>query len=171
MNENLIYTFISSFRALYELGKQIGSYQEYNDDVFDKILRKILDNSDFKLSEEEITILKKNVDAEFQIYQPDGTALVDDYEHASHWYTSKKDDINHFFWNRYRKHLFDNGWSSNVIDKLDYNTLDRILIKIEKEESLAEEKEKDIKKVKEILEFANLRSVKNGRKKPKKNRR
>ena len=127
MNENLIYRFISSFRALYELGKQFGSYDEYNDEVFKKILENILSNSDFELDEDDIVVLKKNVDAEFQIYQPDGTALIDDYEHASHWYTEKKQEVNHFFWNRYRKHLFDNGWSSNVIDKLDYNTLDSLM--------------------------------------------
>ncbi len=44
---------------------------------------------------------------------------------------------------------------------INYNNLDRILIKIENEESLEDENKKDIDKVKEILEFAKLRNVKN----------
>jgi len=44
---------------------------------------------------------------------------------------------------------------------IDYKSLDKILMKIENNESLEAEKESDVKKVKEILEFADLRSVKN----------
>jgi len=44
---------------------------------------------------------------------------------------------------------------------IDYNTLDRILIKIEDNQSLEGENEKEVNIVKEILEFAQLRNVKN----------
>jgi len=44
---------------------------------------------------------------------------------------------------------------------IDYEALDRILIKIENNDSLDGENEINIEKVKEILEFANLRNVKN----------
>lgn len=44
---------------------------------------------------------------------------------------------------------------------IDYKSLDRLLIKIEKGESLEDEKDSEVNKVKEILEFAKLRSVKN----------
>lgn len=44
---------------------------------------------------------------------------------------------------------------------IDYNTLDRILIKIDNNENLNDERQEDVDKVKEILEFAQLRNVKN----------
>jgi len=44
---------------------------------------------------------------------------------------------------------------------IDYNTLDRILIKIDNNENLNDESQEDVGKVKEILEFAQLRNVKN----------
>ncbi len=44
---------------------------------------------------------------------------------------------------------------------INYSDLDRILIKIENKESLEDESKKDVNKVKEILEFAQLRNVKN----------
>src|SRR5690606_37414485 len=70
---------------------------------------------------------KRKVDSEFQIYQPDGEVLQCIYEHDDKWYTKIKDEINHFYWNRYRKYLLQKGWPINIVHKLEFDTLDRIM--------------------------------------------
>ncbi len=127
MNGKLFYTIITNFRSSYDLGKQFGKYDEYTDEVFYDILDNIIKMYDWRLNQSDILEMKKHIDSEFQIYQEDGTALIDDYDHMSEWYSQSKDNITQFFWNRYRKHLFDNGWATNVIEKLDYNTLDTLM--------------------------------------------
>lgn len=110
------------------MGYNLNYYTNYNDDVFYNIMEAY--KRDFKqqdLNPEDLKEIKKRIDAEFQIYQPDGTALLDDYEHEENWYTNKKETINQFYWNRYRVHLFESGWTTEILKQLEFNTLDRLM--------------------------------------------
>jgi len=128
MDDKLILTIISNFRTQYDLGLQLGIIEQYNDEVFFKIIDSIKGlYPSANISEEMVLRIKKVVDSEFQIYQPDGGALLDDYEHESTWYDDIKDDINQFFWNRYRASLFNSGWSTDIVNKLDYQTLNSLM--------------------------------------------
>jgi hypothetical protein len=101
---------------------------KYNDEVYFNILHMIEQQGIIdKLTNNEIVEIKKYVDSEFQIYQPEGVVLLDDYEHEQNWYTKVKDNIKSFYWDRYRKYLFNNGWPIEVLNQLDFKTLDQLM--------------------------------------------
>lgn len=127
MDKNVHFAIINYFRNHYDLGMQIGTFDSYNDETFTKILDQVIKMFSINITLEDRRDLKRQIDAEFQIYQPDGEALEDDYNHDSEWYTSNKKNITEVFWPRYRTHLFNNGWPTNIITKLDYDTLDRLM--------------------------------------------
>lgn len=128
MNDKLVLSIVSNFRTHFDLGSQLGQFDNYNESVFYKIINSIkgfFPNVD--LNDEIITTVKKIIDSEFQIYQPDGTALLDDYEHQRYWYDDIKDDINHFYWPRYRSSLVRSGWSVGIVNQLDSQTLNNLM--------------------------------------------
>lgn len=128
MGDEQLYMIISAFRSLYDLGIKAQKYDCYDENTFNSIILDLIKYGYLKsVSSEDIKEIKRKVDSEFQIYQPDGIALLDDYDHELDWYTKKKDEIDHYFWSRYRAHLFKLGWSIEVLNKLDIDTLDRLM--------------------------------------------
>jgi len=128
MDDNKLFAIITNFRSTYDLGFQFGKYNEYNYEIFYQIINDMINSGLVKgLLEEDIKIIKRYVDSEFQIYQKDGIALLDDYEHEHNWYTKDKDNLGNFYWNRYRRYLFESGWSTDILNKLDTNTLDSLM--------------------------------------------
>ena len=115
-------------RTNYELGAKLGSYSFYNEDVFKDLLlvaKKI--HPSLKLTKEEEKELKRRADSEFQIFQPDGNALLGDYEHEYNWYTLRKEFIDEKYWPRYRTHLFNQKWSTEILNKLENDTLNNLM--------------------------------------------
>jgi hypothetical protein len=127
MEDSKLISMVSYFRVSYDVGYNFGAYENYNDEVFYEIITNFQRNNNLKFLEEEISEIKRKVDSEFQIYQPDGIALIDDYEHEKDWYTKEKDNIRQFYWNRYRNYLFNSGWTTDVLKTLEYNTLDKLM--------------------------------------------
>jgi len=126
MEDHKLIKIVSNFRSTFDLGFSFGNYSKYNDEVFIEIIKICQNIFNFVLTEEEIFEIKRKVDSEFQIYQPDGIALVDDYEHQKDWYTKEKSE-NQFYWDRYRGHLFNTGWSTELLNILEFNTLDKLM--------------------------------------------
>ena len=128
MDDKKLLSIKSFFRANYEMGFQFGKFVNYNDETFNILLNEMkINNPQLSLSMEEEIEIKRIVDSEFQIYQPDGIVLLDDYDHEHNWYNNKKPDIDEKYWPRYRTHLFNNGWETEILNKLEYNTIDNLM--------------------------------------------
>lgn len=127
MEDNKLISMVSYFRVTYDVGYNFGTYENYDDEVFFEIITNFQINNNIKFLEEEISEIKRKVDSEFQIYQPDGIALTEDYEHEKDWYTKEKEKISQFYWNRYRNYLFNSGWSTDVLNTLENNTLNKLM--------------------------------------------
>jgi len=72
----------------------------------------------------EINILVKNIESKHQITMSLGSTLTD----KSHkpWLTDNKENINWYYWNRYKQLLIKNGFGNTVVGKMDIVT-DEIL--------------------------------------------
>jgi len=128
MDQKKLLTFLGVFRTNFELSAQLGETEKYTDNTFYFILDKIKKMyPNLQLTSDEQIAIKNRIDSEYQIYQPDGTALLDDYEHQSKWFSLNKPDFELFYWNRYRNHLFKEGFSTSVLETLDFNTTDNLL--------------------------------------------
>ena len=127
MNESNLYNIIENFRNQFELKKGFIHDLEYTDELFYEMLELVEINIKRKFSYDEKIEIKKNVDSKFQIYQPNGDILVDPYDHDRDWFTKSKEHLDNFYWKRYRKHLFDKGWTTQVLDRLDNFTLDSLM--------------------------------------------
>jgi hypothetical protein len=128
MDQKKLLTFLGVFRSTFELSIQLKETEKYTDLTFlfilDKI-QKMYKNLDLSLEEQEA--IKKRIDSEYQIYQPDGVALLDDYEHQSSWFTDQKSQVSLFYWERYRNQLFRDGFSTSILKTLDSNTTDNLM--------------------------------------------
>lgn len=60
----------------------------------------------------------KQVKAKFVVTAPSGTLLKSDKEHQS-WYFARKSKIDFYYWERYKKYLEHDGFSSRVINNMD----------------------------------------------------
>lgn len=128
MDQKKLLTFLGVFRTTFELSVQLGEIEKYTDQTFSIILEKIKKMyASLHLTSEEQIAIKNRIDSEYQIYQPDGTPLLDDYEHQSKWFSLNKNDSELFYWERYRNHLFKEGFSTSVLETLDLNTTDNLL--------------------------------------------
>lgn len=127
MEYNKLISTIAFFRSTYDVGFNFGKYRNYNDEVFFDIIENFQKIHNINLSEEDIFEIKRKVDSEFQIYQPDGIALLDDYDHDKDWYSNELENIEQFYWNRYRGHLFKSGWSTELLNTLEFNTLNKLM--------------------------------------------
>ena len=123
MEENKIFTILNYLRASYQLGLILGEFEVYDDNTFNLLLKK----SNYELDDKLLKQVKRILDSEFQIYQPDGTALLDDYEHIQDWYSRNKSNFNHHYWERYKNYLAKNGWNTNILEKLENNTLEHLM--------------------------------------------
>src|SRR5690554_4519101 len=128
MDEIKLESIKSAIRIIYDLGSKYGKYDIYNDETFEMLISEFLTFYKFiSLNDDEKIQIKKAIDSEFLIYQKDGTAILEDYEHIQDWYTSRKNEIEERYWSRYRSHLFNKKWSINVLNKLEYDTLDNLM--------------------------------------------
>jgi hypothetical protein len=128
MDQKKLLTFLGVFRTTFELSVELGEIDKYTDNTFLFILEKIKKMySNLHLTSEEQTAIKNRIDSEYQIFQPDGTALLDDYDHQSKWFSLNKNDFELFYWDRYRNHLFKEGFSTSVLETLDLNTTDNLV--------------------------------------------
>jgi len=128
MDDNKIYAIVNYFRSYFELRMNFDQDIKYSDEIFYKILKVIQDQEIIgDMTNEDTIEVKKFVDSEFQIHQPDGVVLLDDYEHEQNWYSNIKDSIKSYYWDRYRTHLFNSGWSIEVLNQLDFRTLDQLM--------------------------------------------
>jgi hypothetical protein len=121
MNETNLHNIIENFRNQFELKKGFNPNLKYNEELFFEMLTQVEVTIPIKFSKDEIIEIKKNVDSTFQIYQPDGEILVDPYDHDRDWYSKIKEELNHFYWRRYRRHLLNKGWTTYVLDTLNYD--------------------------------------------------
>ncbi|MCF8020982.1 MAG: hypothetical protein K9L62_16510 [Vallitaleaceae bacterium] len=128
MDREKLLTIRNYFRSHYDMGIQFGKFTSYTDEVFNMIITDIKQTfCEMDFNQDVLLEIKHLVDSEFQIFQPDGDALLNDYEHEHDWYAKAKDEIDHFYWPRYRSHLFQNGWTTNILSKLGTDTLDRLM--------------------------------------------
>lgn len=126
MDQARLLRLIEFFRLVYGEKYANGSIEQYSDKTFDQIF-KLCEEFLGEVSFEDKKTLKRKVDSEYQIYQPDPIAILDDYEHQDDWFTSTKDEKNLFYWLRYKQHLFNVGFPHQVLEKLDYKTTDKLI--------------------------------------------
>jgi len=77
-----------------------------------------------EITENEITILVKNIESKHQITMSLGSTLVDQSHRP--WLTDNKENIKWYYWNRYKQLLIKNGFGTTVVGKMDIVT-DEIL--------------------------------------------
>ena len=96
-----------------------------------------------ELTEDEIAQFKREMEYIHKINQEDGAIIRDDYDEPD-WFTDFLSEVSgdtpeakeldsrrrRFFWNRYRNHLLDNGFSLTVVNKLDSVTLNDLMNQI-----------------------------------------
>ena len=73
----------------------------------------------FPVSDDECEILLRKLHARLAIKMETGTALKE-HDHRP-WLASRKPEIEPFFWDRYAKYLFKEGWTPGIV-----NTVDRV---------------------------------------------
>jgi hypothetical protein len=72
------------------------------------------------LTEDEKLLLIKRIEASIQITMNIGSTLVDSSYRP--WVRSEYEHINWYYWDRYKKFLIQNGFSVNVVSKMDIET-------------------------------------------------
>jgi hypothetical protein len=78
------------------------------------------------LTQEDLEELARRIKSTYAINQPDGVAILDDYEHQDNWYQNLElEEL--FFWDRYRLQLLNTGLSPTIVDKLDKDTLNNLM--------------------------------------------
>lgn len=89
-----------------------------------EVIKKLLGSLDF--TNEDVAELKRKIRSQYAIYQQDGATILGDYEHIDNWYNDleKRED---FFWSRYKRHLLNEGFSPNIVDKLEKDTLNKLM--------------------------------------------
>jgi hypothetical protein len=127
MDEKSLKNTVDIFRSLYDYGIANNNFENYNDNTFNLIMERIKPFLKHELSLEEISEIKKIIDAEFEIYIPDSPVLLGNYEHERDWYSSKKDQYSSFFWDRYRSYLRKDGWSPNVLHDFEVKSVDKMV--------------------------------------------
>jgi len=123
MKKSDIYLYFEFLRIRFAIGQKAGEYINYDEEVFERL---VID-SNLPIEQETKVLLKKMLDSEFQIYQPDGTALLDDYDHDRNWYSKDKSNIEEYYWKRYKGFLTKKGWNTEILEKLDHDTLDKLM--------------------------------------------
>jgi hypothetical protein len=126
MEQSRLLSLIQLFKSVYSVQFNQGLFENYSDETFESIFKackEIIQN----INETEKILLKRRVDSEFQIYQPDPIAILNDYEHQSNWFTSNKTNYDLFYWNRYKQHLIDKDIAFDVVNKLDFKTTDQLI--------------------------------------------
>ena len=78
------------------------------------------------LTQENLEELARRIKSTYAIYQPDGVAILGDYEHQDDWYQNLELE-EQFFWDRYRLQLLNTGLSPTIVDKLDNDTLNNLM--------------------------------------------
>lgn len=128
MDEIKIYALVNYFRSFFDLTAKFEQDLKYTDETFYKIMQMIQKQKIIvDLTNNDLLEVKKYVDSEFQIFQDDGVVLLDDYEHEQDWYTKIKSDLHNYFWDRYRAFLFKSGWPIEILNQLDFKTLDQLM--------------------------------------------
>jgi len=126
MDQARLLLLIQFFRIVYSDKFAKGTIQAYSDKTFDLIF-KVCEEALGDISFEDKITLKKKVDSEYQIFQPDPIAILDDYEFQDDWFTSNKDEKSLFYWLRYKQNLFNTGFPHQVLENLDYKTTDKLI--------------------------------------------
>lgn len=130
LDQQKILGFLSVFRSYYNYLKDQGSIENYSDKTFD-VIYALCSEIVKDFNEEDKIYLKRKIDSEFEIYQPDPGAILDDYDHKNEWFTSNKSNYKLFYWNRYKDYLYNSKGGPNlsyeVVNKLDYYTTDQLI--------------------------------------------
>lgn len=127
MENTNINQIVDMFKHIYDFRNKDGQIEVYNDETFKTIIELVQTLNRSKFSEETIVNVKKIIDSEFQIYIPDSGILLSNYDHEMDWYTSKKEQYSNFYWERYRKYLLKSGWSPNVLNDLEFKSIDKMM--------------------------------------------
>lgn len=130
-NTQLIESALSIFDGLYKLALLFKADTVIDDAFVDeriedvkKMVAKSAEGSE--LSEDEIAELKRKIKTIYAIHQQDGVAILGDYEHIDDWY-KELEECDDFFWDRYKRHLLNDGFSPNIVDKLGKDTLNNMM--------------------------------------------
>lgn len=128
MNQDRILRIANLYKAYYDTLKSSEANIVYDDSTFDKLifdLREI--TMHYELTEEDKALIKRILDAEYQIYQPDPDYLYKVSDHDPNWYIKIKESLNPVYWPRYKQYLSMKGWNQAGLQKLDYEILDPLL--------------------------------------------
>lgn len=130
LDQQTILDFLSVFRSNYNFLKNRGSIENYSDKTFD-VVYALCSQIAKDFNDEDKIYLKRKIDSEFEIYQPDPEAILDNYDHKNEWFTSSKNKYELFYWNRYKDYLYNSkdgpNLSYEVVEKLDYYTTDKLI--------------------------------------------
>lgn len=118
---NKVSQIIRSIDVLIELD---SSSSDLTEDSILEYINRAVSFTGASLSTEELEAVKRDVTWKYQISSTPGQSIVDDYEEEK-WYDEVKDDIDSYFWTRYKDYLIDKKhFSPNVVSTLGEETLD-----------------------------------------------
>lgn len=104
------------FDSFYKMSSDKKIDDEFIKECFEKI--KLL----AELQNEDYDIFSRTIKSIYSTYQDDGIAILSDYSHNNNWYKDSKKN-NEIFWERYKRHILDEGFSPNIVDVLEKKTL------------------------------------------------
>lgn len=127
MNVEHISRCIQFIGELYDW--QRDETKEIDEEALDRIIKQVLDKPKFPLTDEEKERIEDQARYQYLSKQTDGECITDDYMHYD-WYTERvnNDEIDGFFWNRYRKFLINEmHLAQPAVNKMDFVTLKELM--------------------------------------------
>jgi len=118
---SLVDSALDLFRGLYKIDIASNSCIDLDDYYIDLQISKIAGLSP-NLTVEDLDEIKRKIKSQYAVYQPDGVAILGDYEHFDNWYDELNLE-NQFFWDRYKGYLLDKGFEPPIVNHLENETL------------------------------------------------
>ena len=114
------------FDSFYKLDLASKAYISFDDLYVKKQIDKIMPLMPHALTDKDLVELEKKIKSIYAIYQPEGVAILGDYEHRDDWY-DESEQLEQFFWDRYKRHLLNEGLPPSVVERLENDTLNNLM--------------------------------------------
>lgn len=106
--------------------------KNYKNDMTSEKVEELLKSArvmtEVEFSKEEIEAARRDITYKYQIYSTPGQSIVMDYDEEK-WYDDIKENLNSYFWTRYKNYLIDTKkFSPNIVSTLGEETLDQKLM-------------------------------------------
>jgi len=106
--------------VLYTVSTSLDNHNNITREIIEERVRRTPEYLGITLSEEEIVMIIKKIEASYQITMSLGSTLIDN-EHKP-WLIANSDKIDWNYWIKYKKWLINEGYSPNIIGQMDLVT-------------------------------------------------